>query len=117
VLDVTQRRSFWKQFSGGEEVSQCPLKDKAFSTSLGQNPPLELRPENGIAFNKRPSRLTAHRQHINCLELRHNEMDAPQLDYDRLVLLGGRADRWFCLFIFWVRLDRHASLERPARLR
>jgi hypothetical protein len=29
--------------TGGEGVSQSPLKDKAFSTFLGQNPPFELR--------------------------------------------------------------------------
>jgi hypothetical protein len=28
---------------GGESVSQLPLKDKAFLTFLGQNPPFELR--------------------------------------------------------------------------
>jgi hypothetical protein len=27
------------------------LKDKAFSTFLDQNPPLELRPENGISLS------------------------------------------------------------------
>jgi hypothetical protein len=32
-----------------ESVSQPPLKDKAFSTFLGQNPPFELPPENGIS--------------------------------------------------------------------
>jgi hypothetical protein len=33
------------------------LKDKAFSTSLDQNPPLELRPENEISpsTNARPA--------------------------------------------------------------
>src|SRR5439155_12345203 len=35
--------------SGGEGVSQSPLKDKAFSTFLDQNPPLELRPEIGVS--------------------------------------------------------------------
>ena len=30
-------------------VSQSPLKDNAFSTFLDQNPPFELRPENGIS--------------------------------------------------------------------
>jgi hypothetical protein len=34
---------------GGESVSQSLLKDKAFSTFLDQNPPFELRPENGIS--------------------------------------------------------------------
>ena len=37
------------QMSGGEGVSQSPLKDQAFSTFLDQNPPFELRPENGIS--------------------------------------------------------------------
>jgi hypothetical protein len=31
------------QLDGGERVSQPPLKDKAFSTFLDQNPPFELR--------------------------------------------------------------------------
>jgi hypothetical protein len=35
--------------TGGESVSQLPLKDKAFSTFLDQNPPFELPPENGIS--------------------------------------------------------------------
>jgi hypothetical protein len=30
--------------SGGESVSQSPLKDKVFSTFLDQNPPFELQP-------------------------------------------------------------------------
>jgi hypothetical protein len=38
-----------EQCNGGEGVSQSPLKDKAFSTFLNQNPPFELRPENGIS--------------------------------------------------------------------
>jgi hypothetical protein len=33
--------------AGGESVSQLPLKDKAFSTFLDQNPPFKLRPEKG----------------------------------------------------------------------
>jgi hypothetical protein len=37
------------QYHGGEGVSQSPLKDQAFSTFLDQNPPFELRPENGIS--------------------------------------------------------------------
>ena len=37
------------QGSGGEGVSQSPLKDKVFSIFLDQNPPLELRPEKGIS--------------------------------------------------------------------
>jgi hypothetical protein len=35
--------------SGGESVSQSPLKDQAFSIFLDQNPPFELPPENGIS--------------------------------------------------------------------
>ena len=38
-----------EQCGGGESVSQPPLKDKVFSTYLGQNPPFELPPENEIA--------------------------------------------------------------------
>jgi hypothetical protein len=34
---------------GGEGDSQSPLKDRAFSIFLDQNPPLELRPEQGIS--------------------------------------------------------------------
>jgi hypothetical protein len=34
---------------GGESVSQLPLKNKAFLTFLGQNPPLELRPKTGVS--------------------------------------------------------------------
>ena len=34
---------------GGESVSQLPLKDKAFLTLLGQNPPFELRPKTGTS--------------------------------------------------------------------
>ena len=34
---------------GGESVSQLPLKDKAVSTFLGQNPPFELRPKTGVS--------------------------------------------------------------------
>jgi hypothetical protein len=37
---------------GGESVSQSPLKDKAFSTFLGQNPPFELLAEMGFAPDK-----------------------------------------------------------------
>jgi hypothetical protein len=49
---------------GGEGVSQSLLKDKAFSTFLDQNPPIELRPEKGdFAFDKGLSRPKArHRQ-------------------------------------------------------
>jgi hypothetical protein len=36
-------------FDGGESVSQPPLKNKAFSTFLDQNPPFEQRPENGVS--------------------------------------------------------------------
>jgi hypothetical protein len=35
--------------SGGESVSQSPLKDQAFSSLSDQNPPFPLRPENGIS--------------------------------------------------------------------
>jgi hypothetical protein len=44
--------------SGGESVSQLPLKDKAFLTFLGQNPPFELRPKTGVSppiFSWNPS--------------------------------------------------------------
>ena len=34
--------------AGGESVSQLPLKDKAFLTFLGQNPPFELRTKAGV---------------------------------------------------------------------
>jgi hypothetical protein len=34
-----------EQCSGGEGVSQSPLKDKAFLSFLGKNPPFELRPK------------------------------------------------------------------------
>jgi hypothetical protein len=34
---------------GGESVRQLPLKDKAFTTFLVQNPPFVLRPERGVA--------------------------------------------------------------------
>src|SRR5215472_12072108 len=37
-----------KHCSGGESVSQSPLKDKAFSISPKQNLPIELRPK--LAF-------------------------------------------------------------------
>jgi len=35
--------------NGGESVSQLPLKDKAFLTFLGQNPPFELRSKTGVS--------------------------------------------------------------------
>jgi hypothetical protein len=35
--------------NGGASVSQSPLKDKAFSTFLDQNPSFELPAENGIS--------------------------------------------------------------------
>jgi len=38
-----------EQGSGGEGVSQLPLKDKAFLTFLGQNPPFELRTKAGVS--------------------------------------------------------------------
>jgi hypothetical protein len=42
------KHNFIFQQDGGERVSHLPLKNKAFLTFLDQNPPLELRPENGI---------------------------------------------------------------------
>src|SRR5216684_1093043 len=43
----SSKRVGWraKSCGGGESVSQSPLKDKAFSTFLDQNPPFEPRPE------------------------------------------------------------------------
>ena len=38
-----------EQCGGEESVSQPPLKDKVFSAFLDQNPPFELRPENGVS--------------------------------------------------------------------
>jgi hypothetical protein len=35
--------------SGGESVSQSPLKDQAFLTFLGQKPPFELQPKTGVS--------------------------------------------------------------------
>ena len=35
--------------NGGESVSQFPLKDKAFLTFLGQNPPIELLPKTDVS--------------------------------------------------------------------
>jgi len=55
-----------EQCSGGESVSQSPLKDKAFSTFLDQNPPFELPPKWNSAFDKNLSRSMArHRQHCH----------------------------------------------------
>ena len=42
-----RRSQFW---TGGEGDSQSPLKDKAFSTVLDQNPPLELRRKLAFRF-------------------------------------------------------------------
>jgi hypothetical protein len=39
---------------GGEGDSQSPLKGRAFSTFQDQNPPFELRPENGISLRQKP---------------------------------------------------------------
>jgi hypothetical protein len=39
------------QGSGGEVVSQSPLKGKAFSTFPDPNPPFELRPEMGFRLS------------------------------------------------------------------
>jgi hypothetical protein len=49
---------------GGEGGSQSPLKDRAFSTFLDQNPPFELPPEKGdFALDKSLSRpMDRHRQ-------------------------------------------------------
>jgi hypothetical protein len=48
---------------GGESVSQSPLKDKAFSTFLDQNPPFELLEKGDFAFDKSLSRpMVRHRQ-------------------------------------------------------
>jgi hypothetical protein len=47
-----------EQCGGGESVSQHPLKDKAFSTFLCQNPTFELRPKTGVSppiFSWNPS--------------------------------------------------------------
>jgi hypothetical protein len=41
-----------EQCSGGEGVSQSPLKDQAFWTFPVQNPLVELRPEMGFACDK-----------------------------------------------------------------
>ena len=64
-----------EQCNSGESVSQPPLKDKAFSTFPDQNPPLELRPENGISPPTRAcsangqsstARLSSHQRKANC---------------------------------------------------
>jgi hypothetical protein len=47
--------------AGGESVSQSPLKDKAFSTLLEQNPPFELRPNPAFASNLFLESIEAHR--------------------------------------------------------
>jgi NAD(P)-dependent dehydrogenase (short-subunit alcohol dehydrogenase family) len=47
---------------GGESVSQLPLKDNAFSTFPGQNPPFELRPENGVSLPTKACSANGHRQ-------------------------------------------------------
>jgi hypothetical protein len=39
---------------GGESVSQSPLKYKAFSTFLDQNPPFELQPEMEFGLRQKP---------------------------------------------------------------
>jgi hypothetical protein len=41
--DEFARRTPSHGHAGGESVSQLPLKDKAFSTFLGENLPFELR--------------------------------------------------------------------------
>src|SRR5260370_29326421 len=40
--------------SGGEGVSQSPLKDGAFSTFQEQNPPFELRRKMGFRLRQKP---------------------------------------------------------------
>jgi len=47
---------------GGESVSQLPLQDNAFSTFLDQNPPFELRPENGVSLPTKACSANGHRQ-------------------------------------------------------
>lgn len=44
----TLRKYRAPNLAGGESVRQSPLKDKAFLTFLDQNPPFELRPDNGM---------------------------------------------------------------------
>jgi hypothetical protein len=53
-----------EQCGGGESVSQLPLKNRAFSTSLGQNPQFELQLGNGVSpIGKRQlARLLGHQQ-------------------------------------------------------
>ena len=43
-----------EQCSGGEGVSQPPLKDKAFFTFVNQNPPFELRPKTAFRLPSWP---------------------------------------------------------------
>jgi hypothetical protein len=53
-----------EQCCGGESVSQSPLKDKAFSTFLDQNPPFELPQKRNSALDKSLFRpMARHRQH------------------------------------------------------
>ncbi len=40
--------------SGGEGVSQSPLKGRTFSTFQGQNPPFELRRKMGFRLRQKP---------------------------------------------------------------
>jgi hypothetical protein len=49
LLSIRTIENKGEQCSGGEGVSQSPLKNKAFSKSLDQNPLFELRPERQIA--------------------------------------------------------------------
>jgi hypothetical protein len=49
--------------TGGESVSQSPLKDKVFSTFLDKNPRFGLRPENGISSSTKASPPNARRCH------------------------------------------------------
>ena len=49
LLSVGTIRYKEEQRSGGEGVSQSPLKDKAFLTFRDQNPPFELPPKAGVS--------------------------------------------------------------------
>jgi hypothetical protein len=60
---MAARRRSAREKAGGESVSQSPLKDKAFSTFLDQNPPFELPEKGDFAFDKSLSRpMGRHRQ-------------------------------------------------------
>ncbi len=74
-----------KSKNGGESVSQPPLKDKAFSTFLGQNPPFELRPEMG--FRRRQKRVQPMARHR---QLRHQATSERQIAVAPLSLIAVR---------------------------